>query len=59
MTEDITHILTNKPVPEEIAKRLEKSADVQRLLFFIVGDLSKDSLYSESVLAVTDKGDRI
>lgn len=56
MTEDITHILTNKPVPEEIAERLEKSADVQRLLFFIVGDLSKDSLYSESVLAVTDKG---
>ncbi|MFA5151551.1 MAG: hypothetical protein WC554_03215, partial [Clostridia bacterium] len=56
MTEETTHILTNKPVPDDITKRLDELAFNQRLLFFIVGDLSKDSMYSQSVLAVTDKG---
>lgn len=56
MTEETIHILTNKPVPDDISKRLDELAFNQRLLFFIVGDLSKDSMYSQSVLAVTDKG---
>lgn len=56
MTEETIHILTNKPVPDDISKRLDELAFNQRLLFFIVGDLSKDSMYNQSALAVTDKG---
>ena len=56
MTEEIGHILTNKPVPEEITQKLEKLNLNEQLQFFIIGDLSKESKYSQSALAITDKG---
>ncbi|HOD92320.1 MAG TPA: ABC transporter ATP-binding protein [Clostridia bacterium] len=56
MTDKTNHILSNKPVPEDISKKLDELAQNQRLLFFIVGDLSKDSMYSQTVLVVTDNG---
>lgn len=33
MTEETIHILTNKPVPDDISKRLDELAFNQRLLF--------------------------
>ncbi|MFA7673474.1 MAG: ABC transporter ATP-binding protein [Clostridia bacterium] len=56
MEEKNVHILTNKPVPSEIQKSLDSLIEGQRLLFTVVGDLSLKNEYSESVLAVTDKG---
>ena len=55
MTEEAGHILTNKPVPNDISDEIKKLTDNERLLFTIVGDLSKNSKYSQSVLAVTDE----
>lgn len=53
MGDDIEHILTNKPISNSIISKLQDLKIYDQVLFFIVGDLSLDGHYKDSVLAVT------
>lgn len=49
-------LLTNKKVPEAIAKRAEEMLDQnETALFALVGDLDLDGRYAESVMVATDR----